>query len=187
MDELRASYKAVRSQLEPLGLPWDLPPHLIWRLVAAVADEQVVHAEADLQSTDPRTYSGRVLLFTASRVILATMTDGPQQPQPHQAATFSVQLATWRRAHLTAVEFNPDSTSWANSDAGWSVLGQELDYPHDFALTLVYEGREALTLPLYGATNRSRAAATLYAFLPALLADLRPQLSAPDGMAGPAN
>jgi hypothetical protein len=173
MDELRAAYRAVRSRLEPLRLPWDLPPHLIWRLVAAVGDEEVVHADADLQSTEPRTYSGGVLLFTASRVVLATMTDGPQQPQPHQAATFSVQLATWRRTRLTAVEFNPDSTGWSNSDAGWSVLGNDLDYPPDFALTLVYEGREPLTLPLYGGTNRGRASSTLYAFLPALLADLR--------------
>lgn len=54
-----------------------------------------------------------------------------------------------------------------------ATLGNELDHPHDFALTLVYEGREPLTLPLYGATNRGRATATLYAFFPALLADLR--------------
>jgi hypothetical protein len=172
MEELRAAYKAVRSQFESLGLPWDLPPHLIWRLVAAVAGEQVVHAEADLQSTGPRTYTGRVLLFTASRVVLATMTEGPQQPQPHEAATCSVKLVTWQRTRLAAVEFNPDSTSWSNSDAGWSVLGSELDYPHDFALTLIYEGRDPLTLPLWGPTNRSRASASLYAFLPALLADL---------------
>lgn len=172
MNELRAAYTAVRSRLELLGLPFDLPPHLVWRLVVAVGDDQVVHADADLRSTNPRTYSGRCLLFTESRVILATIAEGPHQPRPDQPATFSVTLATWRRADLHAIEFNPDSTGWTNSDAGWSMLGHELGHPRDFALTLLYENREALTLPLHG--DSSKATAASFVFLPELLADLRP-------------
>lgn len=169
--DLAETFKSIRAELGKLGIPWNFPPHLVWRLSAAVGDEDLQHVESDLAQTSHRIFSGTVMLFTETRVIRAVMTDGPDEPREQQAPTYSVQLATWSRATLRTLEFQPDKSSWRNSDNDWSGLNLT-GAPAGFSVTLHYDGRDAVTLPLLGEYRQSERSAALFDFLPELLRDV---------------
>ncbi len=66
-------------------------------------------------------------------------------------------------------------SGWRNSDGGWSnMFGGELggpEGPADVAVTLDYEQRPAITLPLPG-QNLGLRTGMLFEFLPELLTDV---------------
>ncbi len=96
MVDWRENYKTVRSAMQQLRLAiGDPPPHLVWRLVALLGDETLRHIDSDLSpTTSPRLCSGSVVAFTDSRVIRATVLDGPVAHRPGDAETFSVHVET---------------------------------------------------------------------------------------------
>jgi hypothetical protein len=174
MADLLEIYKTVRDKLGELGSPWDIPPHQVWRLAAAVGEEAVQHVDSDVAQVAHRTYAGTVLLFTDTRIVRASMANGPGQPQPHDARTYSVTLSTWRRADLQTLDFLPDQEQWRNSDMEWSGLatGEANGIPGDLEVTLHYARREPMTLPLRADYRQGSRRAMLFGFLPALLQDL---------------
>lgn len=178
MGDPRENYRTVRGELEHLRLSiGDPPPHLVWRLVALLGDETLRHIDSDLSpTTSPRLCSGSVVAFTDSRVVCATVLDGPVQHRPQDGETFSVRVETWSRAALRRLEMAPEKEpGWRNSDGGWSNLfGNELGRPEgptDMAVKLEYDQRPAITLPLPGQSLGLRTG-MLFDFLPALLADV---------------
>jgi hypothetical protein len=169
--DLREKYQSLRKSIDALGLPWNVPPHVAWRLVAMLGDEPVAYIDAEV-SGGRRAYTGTVVMFTETRVVIARMADAPEQPEPSQPATFSTTVATWRRSLLQVLDMAPDRDAWRNSDPGWLGLTIERDYPADLTVTLTYRDvGDPITLPLAGEHAGERTAA-LFDFLPSLLRDV---------------
>ena len=174
MTELGTKYKTVRQALGALQAPWDFPPHLIWRLAAMLGNEELQYVDAKIEDVAPRLCSAEVIVFTPARVVYARMQDGPTEPDPRSAATFSVTATTWSRASLITVELAPDPPAGRNSDAGWSGVNlRESEQPVDPAVTLTYADRKPVTLPLgSGHSVSSLRSSNIFSLLPSLLHDV---------------
>ena len=171
MDDLSTRYQSLRSTLETNGFI-DLPPHLLWRLTVLVAGNPVRFAEVHSAAASPRSSSGTALLFTDKRVIRAAWGDSSTEPNPAQAATFTVEMTTWPRSLLQEVQLLPDAEDWRNSDGGWSHVNLKEDLPEDLSVTLHYKGREPLTLPMHSPRTSAFIRGEVLDFLPSLIADL---------------
>ncbi len=174
MDDLRSAYKTVRALTQQAGAPFEIPPHLIWRVAAATVGEIVEHVDCDVAPTSsPRHYSGSIVAFTENRVIHATMSDGPSEPRRDEAPTYSGHLHVWRRSDLRSLEIAPDPEDWRNSDREWTNLhSDDHTYPNGFTVTLHYENRDPITLPLPARYQEAARTRAMFEFLPHLLKDL---------------
>jgi hypothetical protein len=141
MTGLRRSAGAV---IDALANQWAdrLPMHLWYRIAMLVGDEDVVYATTDVEGVEPGVYSGRVLVLTPTRVILATAaraTDG--DAEGHEA---SVRVESWRRSDIQSLSIGDGEA--AGADVDWNDAFNR--WPRSGRLTVTYEGRDTICLPL---------------------------------------
>jgi hypothetical protein len=171
-DALEEQYRTLRSTLERFIPLSGLPPHLIWRISALIGGGTVTYVDSDIETTSPRVASGRVFLLTEDRVVFATITDAPVNPNPRDSATFTVHLMTWARTSLQRLELIPDKEGWRNSDGGWSHLNMKDGRPEDLSVTLHYRSQQPITLPMAPPHSSSTRLLALWGALPMLLDDV---------------
>lgn len=151
-----------------------VPDHLVLRLEALVNPRDVVFAASDLTRhelpTRETVVSGSVVLFTATRVVLAVATDTPATCDPtHSGGT--VTVTSWRRRSLVSVTISGSkNNAEQNSDRHWSGAGPDL--PPRTAVELRYEHVPQI-VTLRAAREDNSEEERVRGFLPSLLDDLK--------------
>jgi hypothetical protein len=150
----------------------DIPVHVAKRLGVVLQDEAAVFGDADVSTDEhapPRTVTGRVVVLTESRVLLAEFTGSAggsdRRDPPEEAQTVSCR--TWARKSLNALDLLPGDDG-ENSDWAWQNEWSS-DWPRGGAATLTYAGGQKLVLPMQPNVGSHERFALL---LPSLLADL---------------
>jgi hypothetical protein len=156
-EQARALHQALL--LDGVGAPW----HALSRLAALVGTEIVEHTDGSIDGA-PESRSGRVVVFTETRVLLATLTSARESDGnglPPEIS--SVEVRTWRRSEASTL-------SVSDSDLAWHREWQDR-WPKDTSVTIQFPGRDALQLPLSPyPTDHTRT--RLVSFLPSILDDV---------------
>jgi hypothetical protein len=164
-DQLRTRTRHCPLQQLASTCDYTLPTHLAWRLTALVGDSKVGYAEASVSRYPDLTLSGRAVVLTERRVLLAEITGA----QDDQRDSYTVQVHSWSRAELVRVSVLADEASGVNGDRLWREdWGSK--WPPAAAVTLEYRNGEQLQLPMQPESQATREA--FAAVLPSLLADL---------------
>ncbi len=164
--------RAVHDSLGRTGTPW-VPMHVLFRVSALVADEDIVFGDAKVDRQDlGRQVSGEVVVFTATRVVHAVFLGSEADDEPSQGRA-TVDCASWARSRLKAVlmesdEYDGVMVEGTNEDYGWHHEWDSI-VPPGAQLALRYADDRTLLLPCDAREGR---AARLDAFLPSLLRDI---------------
>jgi hypothetical protein len=142
-DEERA--RRGRTLLDAMrqGYGNQFPMHVLWRMAAFVADDEIVYADAHIQAGEGRTATGVAVAFTANRVVQATFTDAPVEET--EKGTSTATCSVWSRRHLQSVA----TAESAEGSPDWAWYHQwAASVPSYGRLHLAYAQGQALTLPL---------------------------------------
>jgi hypothetical protein len=120
------------------------PLHVLHRLAAVIANEDVVLVDANFDGGEQVT--GEALVISTSRVMLATMVDSRREPHHLANAENTVEVVAWSRKTLRGIAIRRDVRG--NSDVAWEHDLSDV-WPVGASVELRYLWRDdLLTLPL---------------------------------------
>lgn len=148
------SVELIRQTMHSRGVDRRVDLHSVHRIAALVRPEEIVLCDAGLSDEPADEFTGTVVVFTATRVIVADLRGGDD-------ATDRVSARAWRRSALDLVEM-------VGSDNDWEQSNPEGTLPSGAGLRLSYGPERVIELPL----KRYSAPAGLDSLLDSLAADL---------------
>jgi hypothetical protein len=136
-----------------------------------LAGDEPVYIDAHLTPDDPGVCSGRILVMTGDRVILAVLDHARSHPRSNEGPSYAVNVTAWARSELSSVDIVGDLENRFNPDDRWLMDYGDL-WPHDARVTLHFNQLPTLTLPLAEDLSRELRRNFRIVILPALLKDL---------------
>lgn len=169
---VHVTFRELEDRLQDFRMR-EVPAHLIHRLAVMVGGEVIEYVDSNLYDFDKDgaiQVSGRIVVFTAERVILADASGS--QRDPDDGSGSSVAVETWPRAALISLALvrpsSPEVGSFVNSDLAWAEVGF---VPKDLRIHLRYPDRRDLELPVRRSSPKA-SSKILFEFMPALLSDI---------------
>jgi hypothetical protein len=164
--DITAVASAISSRIGAFdGLGDARPEHVLVRAALLVGDDDLVYVDDNLsRSLDSPGWTGDMLIFTPTRVILLTLSQATEHGTDRIAAR-SAEATSWRRASLRAV-------SLLGADQGWDEA-PETRLPRTTGLRLTYTDGQEVEIPSRweaGAGRSTREA--VIELLPSLWSDL---------------
>jgi hypothetical protein len=144
----------IRETMHSRGVDRRVALHSVQRIAALARPEEIVLCDAGLSDEPADCFTGTVVVFTATRVIVADLVGGDD-------VLDRVSARAWRRSSLDLVEMVGADTDWEQSSPDGTL-------PSGSGLRLSYEHERVIELPL----KRYIAPAGLDALVDSLAADL---------------
>jgi hypothetical protein len=145
----------IRQTMDSRGSGRRVALHTVQRIAALVRPEEIVLCDAALSDEPENYFTGEVVVFTASRVIVADL------GRESDDVPSRVSARAWRRSALDLVEM-------LGSDNDWEQPNPEGTLPSGSGLRLSYGPDRVVELPL----KRYSAPAGLDSLLDSLAQDL---------------
>lgn len=162
----------LQERLQDLvGMGAAVPWHAVGRLHMLIAGDEPVFLDARLTPDESGVCSGRIVVLTGDRVILAVLDHAMSHPRSNEGPSYSVNATAWARSELSSVEIVGDLENGFNPDDRWLMDYGDL-WPHDAKVTLHFNRLPTLTLPLADEPSKELRRHFRNAILPALLEDL---------------
>ena len=99
----------LQERLQDLvGMGAAVPWHAVGRFHMLLAGDEPVYIDARLTPDDPGVCSGRILVMTGDRVILAVLDHARSHPRSNEAPSYAVNVTAWARSKLSSVEIVGD-------------------------------------------------------------------------------
>jgi hypothetical protein len=150
------SVELIRQTMHSRGVDRQVAQHSVQRIAALVRPEEIVLCDAGLSDEPADDFTGKVVVFTATRVIVADL--GSQEGDDDLDR---VSARAWRRSALDLVEI-------LGSDNDWEPSNPEGTLPSGSGLRLSYGPERVVELPL----KKYSAPDGLDSLLDSLAADL---------------
>jgi hypothetical protein len=128
------SVELIRETMHSRGVDRRVVLHGVQRIAALVHPEQIVLCDAGLSDEPADSFTGRVVVFTATRVIVADLVGGDD-------VLDSVSARAWRRSALDLVEM-------VGADNDWEQPNPDGTLPSGGGLRLSYGPERVIELPL---------------------------------------
>ena len=103
------SVELIRQTMHSRGVDRRVDLHSVHRIAALVRPEEIVLCDAGLSDEPADDFTGTVVVFTATRVIVADLGGGDD-------ATDRVAARAWRRSALDLVEMVGSNNDWEQSN-----------------------------------------------------------------------
>lgn len=162
----------LEERLQDLvGMGAAVPWHAVGRLHMLIAGDEPVFLDARLTPDESGVCSGRIVVLTGDRVILAVLDHARSHPRSNEGPSYSVNATAWARSELSSVEIVGDLENGFNPDDRWLMDYGDL-WPHDAKVTLHFNCLPTLTLPLADEPSKELRRHFRNTILPTLLEDL---------------
>lgn len=148
---------------------WEVPVHVLRRVLLFVDDEAVEFADASIDRTDDGV-SGELFVLTSLRAIFASFTDSYAMSESENTGRSTASAQVLPRNRLREVSL-PGGVEGRNPDRWWQADFGDL-WPHDAVIGLTYEGHDGLVLLPRGSNPPKTHRQRVRSMVPELLRDL---------------